>query len=337
MALDKDIELALVTGASGFIGSHLCNSLAASGQRVRAAVRVGTDTSELKSRLGNAIDRVELVEIDFSDKRSLLQACSQVRTVIHAAGIAHAGTTDSDLLTKVNVEATRSLAKASQEAGTFQFVYISSTLAQVHDIATASTASADNYGLSKKMGEEALLEFAHENFKVSILRPANVYGPGMKGNIASMIRRIHSGSLPSLPLLNNSLSLVSVADLCQAALLAAQSSSASTEIYPVSDGVSYTPNTIEDAIYGALGRKKPGWRTPRMIFYAASLGAEIANDLGVWKNDIGLRTYRNLTGQGVSQAVTCEKITTELGYQPSQTFYDALPSIIEHMKLKSTS
>ncbi len=330
-------NLVLVTGASGFIGSHLCRVLLNSGQRVRAAVRSGSDLKYIQSLLDSEPGGIEIMEFDISDQSSLNLLCSDVNLVFHVAGVAHAGINDNDLLTLVNVEATTNLLKASQESGVSRLIYISSILAQAHDSISGSHSNDDAYGLSKRRAEEVLLKGAHDNFKVNILRPVNVYGPGMKGNIAGMIRRIETGSLPPLPKLGNSLSLVGVKDLCEAALLVATNSSAGSRVYPVTDGANYTPNIIEEAIYRALGRKKPGWRTPRVVFYAASLGAQIANNLGIWKNDYGLRTYRNLTGQGTLQAASCEKITTELGYQPSQTFVDALPDIIKHMEQESAS
>lgn len=315
----------LVTGASGFIGRHLCKYLSAKEENLRLLVRSN-------SALSNQ-SKAELVTGDLEDEDSLLRACDGVERVFHLAGIAHAGTSIHTSLKRVNVEGTENLLKACRVSGVRRVVFISSIMAQPLDGSAELGPLIFNYANSKKLAEEILLGAQSQQFQVTILRPVNVYGPGMKGNIASLIRRINNGSLPPLPNLENTLSLVGVEDVCKAALLAAEQDTAVGEIYPLSDGVSYTPNSIEGAIYDALGRKKPGWRTPRMVFYAASLGAQIANNLGVWKNDIGLRTYRNLVGEGTSQTVSCEKITTELGYQPSQTFYDALPDIIEHMRL----
>ncbi|MCG8415090.1 MAG: hypothetical protein MI746_12795, partial [Pseudomonadales bacterium] len=130
---------------------------------------------------------------------------------------------------------------------------------------------------------------------------------------------------------SNEIPLVSVEDLCEAAILAAESSGSAGQIYTVTDGQAYTPNDIEAAVYEALGQKKPGWHTPRMVFYAASLGAQIANNLGLWNNDLGLRTYRNLTGQGTGPVPSNEKICAELGFQPQRTFQSELPAILAAM------
>lgn len=305
----------LVTGASGFIGRHLCYRLVDEGYRVRGLLRPQSDSSQLSKDV--KVSRSEL-----ADMPGLVKACEGVTIIFHVAGVAHVGTRSSSEHYETNVEGTRNVLAAGREAGVTRFVFFSSILA---------TQQQSDYGRSKHLAEQLVLENAEHYRSVSILRPVNVYGATMKGNIAGLIKRIKKGSLPPLPLLSNRLSLVSVQDLCEAAILAAESPDSAGQTYPVTDGQSYTPNTLECAIYAALGRKKPGWRCPRVIFYAASLGTHILNSLGVWNNDLGLRTYRNLVE---SSEVSCEKITAELGYQPSRTFKDELPAIISMLSSK---
>ena len=327
---EKEGKLVLVTGATGFIGRALTAMLIARGYRVRALLRK-------ESNQGDSFqEQVEIHRSDLDNEVGLAQACNNVAVVFHLAGRAHAGTVDSRELLQVNVEGTRALADACKKSGVKRFVYFSSVLAAALDEGAGNASQASGYARSKKSAEELLLAGANDDFQPTILRPVNVYGSGMKGNIAAMVRRIKAGSLPPLPRLSNSLALISVEDLCQAAIVTAESAASKCQIYTVCDGEVYTPNSLEHAIYGALGRKKPGWRTPRMVFYAASLGAQIANNLGIWNNDMGLRTYRNLiggdgAGQASQQQKICEKISTELGFKPSQTFYDVLPEIIENL------
>ena len=91
------------------------------------------------------------------------------------------------------------------------------------------------------------------NLHITILSPSNEYGPGMKGNIAGLFRRIKYGGLPVRPLLKNRIFLVSVNDVCKAAHLALRGSQKSGGTYTLSDGELYTPNRIEDATYKVLG------------------------------------------------------------------------------------
>lgn len=332
----KEGDLALVTGATGFIGRHLVRKLVESGWRVRALVR--------KEDESGLLDRCEQCLGTLQDQETLNTACEGVDVVFHLAGIAHAGIGDSNALDSVNVEGTRKLVAASQQQRVPRFIFFSSIL--------AATPDESAYAASKKRAEVLVLEAANERFQPAILRPVNVYGVGMRGNIAGLIGRIRKGSLPPLPKLQNPVPLVSVDDLVEVACRAAQSPASTGQIYPVGDGQSYTPISLESAIYAALGRKKPAWHTPRMVFFLASLLAQTANSVGLWKNDLGLRTYRNLVGGGprangqerregqVGQErqevqdsrYYCEKISIELGYHPVQTFQDVLPDILAAMQ-----
>lgn len=302
-------QLALVTGASGFIGKHLCNALLNKGYKVRALLRDG-------SHCANFPQAIESVNGDLADKAALATAAKDVDIIFHAAAIAHVRVSAAQLLQETNVEGTRNILQAGQAANVPGFVFFSSILAEQPDSVYAS---------SKQQAEQLVLECADNFQSVMVLRPVNVYGVGMKGNIAGLIRRISKGSLPPLPRLGNRLSLVGVQDLCNAAVLVAEKPAAAGQTYPVTDGQAYTPNSLETSIYAALGRKKPGWHCPRVVFYAASLGAQLLNSLGVWSNDLGLRTYCNLVH---NKEASCEKISTELGYQPTQSLADELPAII---------
>lgn len=347
---------ALITGASGFIGTHLCTALTkGAGDRLKSHASPDSLNSPVPSASHAAFDSLriftrglsepdglsklpstEIIYGSLNEPEKVARACSGVEVVFHLAGIAHVGTKSAEQLHKTNVEGTRILLKACLEAGVTRLVYFSSVLAQDLDEdgnyegnrparVPDSTPPVSDYAKSKKAAEDLLLEAGSEHFQPVILRPVNVYGPGMKGNIAGLIRRIRNGYLPPLPRLDNQLPLVSVADLCEAALLAAQSPAAAGQIYTVTDGREYTPTSLESAIYAVLGRKKPGWHSPRMVFYAASLGAQLLNNLGIWNNDLGLRTYRNLVE---NSEASCEKISTELGYKPSRTFDQELPAIL---------
>ena len=257
------------------------------------------------------------------------QACRNARAVFHLASIAHVGTADESVLQHSIVEGTQQLAAAAKQAGVASFVYFSSSLA-----AAAGDRAASSYARCKKAAEESVLGLADQHFRVCVLRPVNVYGPGMKGNLAGLIRHIRAGRLPSLPRLSHRVPLVAVQDLCQAAILAAENPRSAGRIYTVTDSRCHTPNSIETAIYQALGKKKPGWHSPRVVFYLAAAAAQLANDLGLWRNNLGLRTYRNLTGQGAGAALyqdigaASEQLAAELGYRPQRSFRDELPAIL---------
>jgi nucleoside-diphosphate-sugar epimerase len=254
------------------------------------------------------------------DVDTLTKACTGVAAVFHLANIAHVNTPDEGALLRVNVEGTEAVCRACLGAGVSRLVYFSSSL--------ASDPSRSSYAQSKRAAERLVLAAGKDEaaaLHVSVLRPVNVYGAGMRGNIAGLIRRIVRGSIPPLPRLQNRLALISVADLCRAALAAAAGRQPSGKIYTIADGEAYTPNRLEAAVYEATGRKRPGWHSPRVIFYAAAAAAQLADRTGIWKNDLGLRTYHNLV---TDQAGSSDGFANDFDFKPSQSLESELPRIL---------
>ena len=310
-------DLVLVIGASGFIGRHLTKLLLDCGFTVRVLSR----RSHLNAGFSE-IDERDWLTGDFCDPNVLQTACEGITAIFHLANIAHVKYLDHAELRRVNVSGARLVKEAATAAGVSQLIYFSSVLAE--------EPKHSDYACSKLEAENILLkeeeEGSRERLSVTILRPANVYGPGMKGNIATLIKRIKMGTVPPLPKLKNRLALISVSDLAIASLLALNCPKANGKIYTLTDGQNYTPNRIEAAVYQALGRKLPRWTTPVLLFYAASLGAQIANTLGIWKNDLGLRTYRNLV---TDRPRRNKDVSDDLGFVSSQTLETALPDILQ--------
>ena len=270
-----------------------------------------------------------------------------IDTVIHLAGVAHVG--QAQQARAVNLDATLELLNAAISAGVRRFVYLSSTLA-----AAAEQGSGDitHYGRDKLAVEQALLTAAAEGkIEVVILRSVNIYGAGMRGNIAAMIRLMRAGRLPRLPLLNNKISLVSVTDVATALVTAAsadldcdpnpESSGSATSNtaantkpkqqgkpavrVTLTDGVDYSLNAIQDAIYATIERHPSRLRLPGVLLFAAASAAELLGYLGLSRSGISRRTYRQLTRDNLFDNTEAQRA---LGFAPTTTFLEALPSII---------
>ncbi|GJM12034.1 MAG: hypothetical protein DHS20C12_04370 [Pseudohongiella sp.] len=257
---------------------------------------------------------------------SLIAACAGIDTILHLAGEAHVGNVSNDSEGQSIVLAAENLLAAASEQGVSRIVFVSSSLA-----AAAETHSRDmtSYGSSKLQAETAFLKACERgDIEVAILRPVNVYGVGMKGNIAGMISLVSKGRLPPLPRIGSRISLVGVRDLARAIILAANLPAASARIYTITDGQEYGLNEIENAIYRALGRTKPSWHTPAVILYIASVVAGAFNKMGISRSSISGRTYQNLMNDNLFDN---SKACQELGFSPSETLYEALPEITEHI------
>ena len=309
----------LITGSSGFVGRALLTRLATFNQRpplLRLLERRPTEPPTVFQSCAG----------DLGDPQSLRRACEGIDTVIHLAGIAHVGSAASAEARAINLDGSLSLLRMAIDAGVRRFVFLSSTLSSDQSI---------QYGRDKHAVEEALLAAAAAgSIEVVILRAVNIYGVGMRGNIAAMIRLISSGVLPRLPKLTNRLSLVGVDDVVSALLLAATlDSPADPSVLmaklairvTLTDGCTYEINAIEKSIYDAVERSPSHWRLPVVLLFAASTMAELLEKLRIFRSGIGLRTYRNLTRDNLFDNHSAK---AELGFEPSTTFFAQIDKLV---------
>lgn len=310
----------LVTGATGFIGRTLVQRLLEKRCRVHTLSRqrpdFGPDEGDCLAFQG-----------DIRDAAMLARACAGVDTVFHLAAYAHVNQQDEALLRAVNVDGTRVLLQAALAAGVRRIVFFSSALAEA-----PRPAELTAYGRAKQDAEALLLAAAHAGaIEVVCLRPVNVYGLGMQGNLLGMVRLLQRGLLPPLPVPSASLSLVGNRDLCEAALLAAESPQANGQIYTVTDGKTYTMKGLEVTIRRALGRPPARWTMPLTVLWLGAHLLELASRVLRLRNAPGLRSYRSLT---TDKVLSCEKLQKELGYNPAGSFAEELPGILSQLTQK---
>jgi nucleoside-diphosphate-sugar epimerase len=175
--------LVALTGATGFIGQWLLKELPKRGYRLRVLLRRPSAVP---------IDAASAVVGDLARPVNMAAALADVDAVIHSAGLAHAmsGLPEDDYRL-LNTEATIALARAAQRAGARRFVFLSSIRAQsgpsaeavlTEDVAPAPT---DAYGRSKLAAERGVAEL---DIDWVALRLVLVYGTGVKGNMAELVR-----------------------------------------------------------------------------------------------------------------------------------------------------
>jgi len=152
-----------------------------------------------------------------------------------------------------------------------------------------------------------------------------VYGPGNRGNIHRMIDAVARGLFPPLPEVGNRRSIVHVANVVEAAWLAASRPAARGQTYIVTDGTPYSSRELYDHICKGLGKQIPRWRIPRSLLKA---GAEVGDLVGRIRKRrffFDSDALEKLTG---SAWYSAERITRELGYRPFMTFERAIPELI---------
>jgi nucleoside-diphosphate-sugar epimerase len=260
----------LVTGATGFIGSHLVEALLQRGDEVRCLIR---KTSDLRWLRGLPI---EATQGDCNDKSSLAEAVKGVDQLFHLAGVTKA--VEERTYFEVNALGTENLIHACLEHNPHlqKFIYLSSQAAagpcQNEDKKKESDRCepVSPYGQSKRMGEDFALAHAHE-LPLLILRPSAVYGPRDR-DIYTFFKLLSKRIKPCLSGQEQRISLCYVQDIVQAILLASETKKSGGEIFFLSDGQGYRWEEVGDIFAEAMGITPICIRVPEwMILGIASI------------------------------------------------------------------
>jgi nucleoside-diphosphate-sugar epimerase len=321
--MSKDV---LVTGAKGFIGARLCHLLTQQGFKLKV-LNHGDLTSD------EQFFQMDLVEDDCP-----VGLCAGIDTVFHLAGIAHdvaENLFDDVQFKRVNVEGTRKLLEAAQQAGVKNFIFFSSVKAvgeseQQPMDETVDIPADRAYGQSKYAAEQLVLHGGYVPHPV-VIRPCMVYGNTQKGNLPRMIKAIEHGLFLPLPETHNRRSMVHVDDVVQAALLAAEKPEAAGRIYIVTDENHYSTRQIINWIRAALGKPPIGWQIPLSVLNLLAKTGDLIGRLIGRRFPFDTAALQKLTG---SADYSSAKIRRELGYKPQHSLPSSLPDIVRFLNLK---
>jgi UDP-glucose 4-epimerase len=244
--------LIALTGATGFIGQYLLRELPKRGYRLRVLLRRPSDVP---------LDCTSAVVGDLARPQNMAAALADVDAVIHSAGLAHAmsGRPEDDYRV-FNTEATIGLARAARRAGVRRFVFLSSIRAQCGPTSeqvlteTLEPRPTEAYGRSKLAAEEGL---ADVGLDWAALRLVLVYGPGVKGNMAQLMRLARSPFPLPLGSLKAQRSLLSVDNLVEAIVTVAGTAKPLGRPFLVADPAPVTIPEMLTAMRRGLGRR-PG-------------------------------------------------------------------------------
>ena len=262
------MEKYLITGESGFVGKYLLALLSTYQSDISVIARKKNNQyTTFICNLG--VDKIPHYALDSID------------TVIHLAGLAHDvknPLTSTQLYYDVNVTASIDLAQAAADNGVKSFIFISSTKAGGNPIFSCCADESDQfepegvYGKTKREAEIQLLKIGKKSdMNISIIRPALVYGPNMKGNLKLMLTGIRKGFFPPLPETGNIRSMIHVDDLVSAILFISENDHSNGEIYIATDGESYSSRDIFNIMREVAGKRPLKWSVPKFVFLSLAL------------------------------------------------------------------
>lgn len=269
----------LVTGASGFLGSHIAEQLTREGHEVRALVRRSSKREFLETLSG-----IEFAYGGVEDAEKVAEAVKGVDAIIHSAGLVKARNPGEFRTT--NVTGTKNLLDAAEAHAPRlkRFVFVSSLAAAGPSPdgkpvdRTKDPTPVTHYGRSKLEAERVALAMK-DRLPITILRPAAIYGP-RDNEIFAVFQSVHRGVLPTIGDGTNTLSMIYGADCADACVKALFAEVPSGSIYFVDDGEVYRLRQMLEGIEGALGKKaKIRINLPFPVVYMAALGAEIFGKL----------------------------------------------------------
>jgi nucleoside-diphosphate-sugar epimerase len=272
---------ALVTGATGFIGSHLCESLAKGGYSVTCLVK---KTSNLKWI--EDLD-VKFITGDCTHFESLLNSIKEYDYVFHLAGLTKS-CSEEDFY-RINTKGTENILNAicKKNLKLKRFIYLSSLSAVGPSrngnpvIEDTQPSPVSNYGKSKLEGEKIVLNYS-KTVPITILRPPAIYGPRDK-DLLVFFKMIRKGFFPNWG--KCYYSLLYVDDLIQGIVVASENRKAEGKVFFLSDSKFYTGNEIVTEISSTLNVKPTQLKVPKFIMPFFALIGERINKHGIINRD----------------------------------------------------
>lgn len=327
---------ALITGATGFLGSHIADRLVARGDEVCALVRPSSDTSFLQ-QLG-----VEMVTGDITDPSSLARAMTGTDVIYHTAAMVTDWGPWRDFQ-RVTLDGTRNVFQAASDAGVPRILHVSTdgvyALSALKGVVTEDSPLETrfgwlNYYRRSKLAAEHIARLYGDSGKpeVTIARPGLIFGERDRAMFPGILGFLKSSSAAYLGRGDNKLPYVYVGDVAEACILGATSDAATGRTYNIVSNEHVTQKQVYNTIADAAGIRRPTRHAPAKLLYAVAMAME------AWCLFARRRKVRpELTRYGVILLAydfreDASRIREELGWQPKVPMQEAVRRCVEALE-----
>ncbi|MDX2053855.1 MAG: NAD-dependent epimerase/dehydratase family protein [Polyangiaceae bacterium] len=312
----------LVTGATGFLGSHIAEILANSGKQVRALVRRSSDTSFLEK-----LPNVELCFGAVEDRESLQRAAAGVEYLIHSAGVVKASSKREFF--RINEGGTENAVAAALHAGPQfkRFVLVSSLAALGPSDAQGNAVPSERspmpcttYGESKLAAERAVLKY-QDRLSSVMVRPPTIYGPRDR-EVLIFFKTVKNGVLPLTSPLDAKFSMIYGPDAADACVRGMSAAVRSGSGYFVDDGKVYSFRDMIELTEAAVGKK--AWLRlpiPKRVVRTLALGSELYGKATKQAVMFTREKCNDLFSQWVCDSTETRK---DLGWEPKVPFAEGI-------------
>jgi nucleoside-diphosphate-sugar epimerase len=319
---------ALVTGSTGFIGSHLVDALVEQNWTVTCLVRPKSKTGFLENF------PVNILRGSVEDRDFLAEAVKEQDYIFHLA--ARIRSARPEVYERANFLFTRNLAQVCLEKNpdVKRFVYVSSIAAagpsspgEIQD-ETRTPAPTSEYGRTKLKGEEAVKEI-WDRMDASIIRPPNVYGPRQQ-ETELLIKLIRKRTVPLLKSDEKITTLIYVKDLIKGILQAAQSTQANRDIYYLTD---FTTHSWKEVIHTI---KKQILDTPfyiplyENIIFAAAWLTNVLKSAHLVRSYFGRRAWKAMVE--TPWLFSSDKAAKDFGFKPEYSLDEGIKETVAYYK-----
>src|SRR5690554_2837017 len=291
----------LLTGATGFVGKSLAGAL---------ALEPGVDlTCVVRRSSSDSAGRV-VVTGELDGRTDWLEALDGQQVIIHSAARAHIMKDEvADPLAeyrRVNVDGTLNLARQAANAGVKRFIFLSSIKVNGEHTCPGKPFTENNepdpqdaYGVSKREAEDGLMSLARESdMEVVIIRPVLVYGPGVKGNFATLNKLVSKGVPLPLGAVKNRRSFVALGNLVDLVTTCLDHPAAANQVFLAGDGRDMSTPELLQEVAAAMGKSARLVPVPEglLMFGATLLGKKAVAQRVLGSLQVDISKARNLLG-----------------------------------------